>query len=312
MTKVKIGSRGSKLALWQAEYVGSCLRKEGLDYEIVVINTKGDQILDRSLSKIGSKGLFTAELEEALLNGHIDIAVHSAKDMPSSLPENLEIISYTQREIVNDALVSHKAVELSTKDLVIGTSSTRRVALLKHFYPHVKIVDMRGNLQTRVRKMEEGTCDALLLAYAGAHRMDFGSMIKQIIDTEEFIPAVGQGALAIEASKSLNETVKKQIINATSHAETELQLKAETTFLALINGGCSIPVFALAEIYGENLKISGGIVSLDGKTIVRDSIIGSKQDAQQIGLQLFESIKAKGGLEILKKIKTDQDEKKSN
>lgn len=312
MTRVKIGSRGSKLALWQAEYVGHCLEKVGLSYEVVVINTKGDQILDRSLSKIGSKGLFTAELEEALLQNDIDIAVHSAKDMPSSLPENLEIISYTERETVNDALVSHKDVNLANPNLVIGTSSTRRVALLKHFYPHVNIVDMRGNLQTRVRKMEEGACDALLLAYAGAHRMDFGPMIKQVISTEEFIPAVGQGALAIEASKSLNKTLKDQIIKATSHPETELQLKAETTFLALINGGCSIPVFALAEISNETLKISGGIVSLDGKNNVRDSIVGSKHDASQLGVKLFESIKAKGGLEILKKIKTDQDEKNSN
>ncbi|HTF81349.1 MAG TPA: hydroxymethylbilane synthase [Cytophagales bacterium] len=306
---IRIGSRGSRLALWQAEYISQCLATVGLSSEIIVINTKGDKILDRSLSKIGSKGLFTAELEEALIDGHIHIAVHSAKDMSTSLPDELEVISYTERELVNDALVSHKDLTLDTPGIVIGTSSTRRVALLRHYYPHVRIVDMRGNLQTRVKKMEEGACDALLLAYAGAHRMDFGPLIKQKISTEQFIPAVGQGTLAIEASKQLDPVLRSKIVEATSNKEAELQTQAETTYLRLINGGCSIPVFALAEIYDEKLKISGGIVSLDGKTIIKDSIIGPKQDAREIGRQLFDSIKGKGGLEILTNIKRDQNEK---
>lgn len=152
--KVRIGTRGSKLALWQAEYIADCLQKSGLETEIVIITTKGDLILDKTLSKIGSKGLFTAELEEALVKNQVHIAVHSAKDMPSSLSEGLEIISYTSREIVNDALISHKDVDL-TQPITVGTSSTRRVAMLKHFYPHIKIVDMRGNLQTRVKKWKK-------------------------------------------------------------------------------------------------------------------------------------------------------------
>ena len=306
---VKIGSRGSKLALWQAEHISECLRNIGLSSEIVVINTKGDQILDRSLSKIGSKGIFTAELEEALLNNEIHIAVHSAKDMSTTLADGLEVIAYTKRELVHDALVSHKEVSIDTPNLIVGTSSTRRVALLKHYYPHIKVVDMRGNLQTRIKKMEDGACDALLLAYAGAHRMNFGNLIKEKLPLDKFIPAVGQGTLAIEASIKLDKALREKIIRATSYSETELQMQAETTFLRLINGGCSIPVFALAEIYGENLKITGGIVSLDGKTIVKDTIVGHKNLASELGIQLYEVVKSNGGLEILKSIKADQNEK---
>lgn len=299
---IRIGSRGSKLALWQSEHIAACLKKVGLDSEIIVINTKGDQILDKSLSKIGSKGLFTAELEEALVDGSVHIAVHSAKDMSTTLAEGLEIIAYTEREIVNDALISHKNVSLND-NIIVGTSSTRRVALLKHFYPHIKIVDMRGNLQTRVKKMEEGACDALLLAYAGAFRMDFGPMIKQVLDLGEFIPAVGQGTLAIEAATKLEPELKKKIQEATANTEATYQLKAETTFLRLINGGCSIPVFALATIKGDEITITGGIVSLDGQELIVEIASGKCTDAETIGSKLYEMVKNKGGIEILEKIK---------
>src|SRR5690554_4482100 len=174
MKRIRIGTRGSKLALYQANHVAGLLKLKGLDTEIVPIETLGDKILDVSISKIGSKGVFTEEIEEQLRAGHIDIGVHSAKDMPSELPDGFELVAFTERELVNDVLVSlDKNITLDTNPLVVGTSSNRRLATLKRFYPHVKTVAMRGNLQTRVAKMEAGQCQALLLAYAGVHRMGY-------------------------------------------------------------------------------------------------------------------------------------------
>jgi hydroxymethylbilane synthase len=200
--KIKIGTRSSKLALWQAYYIQDLLKAAEVDSELVLIETKGDQILDRSLAKIGSKGVFTQELEDQLRAGTIDIAVHSAKDLQSSLPDDLSIIAFTERERVNDVLVSHdKSLSLTGgREFVVGTSSTRRVAMLKHFCPHITTVDMRGNLQTRLRKLEEGQCDALLLAYAGVHRMEYDDLIAEYLPTHDFTPAVGQGSVAIEAA----------------------------------------------------------------------------------------------------------------
>ncbi|HCX76253.1 MAG TPA: hydroxymethylbilane synthase, partial [Algoriphagus sp.] len=247
MRKIKIGTRGSKLALWQAYHVEDLLKKSGLESEIVIIDTKGDQILDVSISKIGSKGVFTQELEDQLLDGRIDIAVHSAKDMQSNLPEGFEIIAFTEREKENDVLLSHKK-GINLKDvsqpLVLGTSSTRRVATLKHFYPHVKTVEVRGNLQTRIRKMEEGLCDALLLAFAGVHRMGYDDQIVEELSLEEFTPAVGQGSVAIEVATILDSEIKNQLIQACNHQETSLKLRAERAYLRVLEGGCSIPVFA--------------------------------------------------------------------
>ncbi|NVK49468.1 MAG: hydroxymethylbilane synthase, partial [Cyclobacteriaceae bacterium] len=217
MRKIKIGTRGSKLALWQAYHVQDLLNNSGIESEIVIIDTKGDQILDVSISKIGSKGVFTQELEDQLLDGRIDIAVHSAKDMQSNLPEEFEIIAFTKRERANDVLLSNQSgisLKNSDKPLVLGTSSTRRVATLKHFYPHLKTVEVRGNLQTRIRKMEEGLCDALLLAYAGVHRMGYNDRIVEELSLEEFIPAVGQGSVAIESSRNLDFAIRNQIVEA--------------------------------------------------------------------------------------------------
>ena len=202
---IKIGTRASKLALWQAYYVADLLKQAGMESEIVQIDTKGDQVLDVSISKIGSKGVFTQELEDQLLDGRIDIAVHSAKDMPSRLGEGLELIAFSVREQAQDVLLStKKGVSLSDSHLVVGTSSTRRIATLKHFYPHVNTVEVRGNLQTRIRKMEEGLCDALLLAYAGVFRMGYADSVGEHLDINQFIPAVGQGSIAIEACTSLD------------------------------------------------------------------------------------------------------------
>jgi hydroxymethylbilane synthase len=212
MQTIKLGTRGSKLALWQAYFVKETLEAGGLPVEIVIIETKGDQILDRSLSKIGSKGVFTEELEEKLLSGEIHIAQHSAKDLQSDLGENFEIIAFSEREKVNDVLISFdKSLTLeSGQPFVVGTSSTRRVAMLKHFYPHIKTVDMRGNLQTRMGKLESGVCDALLLAFAGVHRMGYEEHIAQLITTDTFTPAVGQGSVAIECAVNLDADIKEK------------------------------------------------------------------------------------------------------
>lgn len=304
--KVKIGTRGSKLALWQAYYVEGLLKKAGMESEIVIIDTKGDQVLDVSISKIGSKGVFTQELEDQLLDGRIDIAVHSAKDMQSNLPEGFEIIAFTEREKENDVILSHKdLIDLadSSKPLVLGTSSTRRVATLKHFYPHVQTVEVRGNLQTRIRKMEEGLCDALLLAYAGVHRMGYDDRIVQELSLEEFTPAVGQGSVAIEVSEKLDPALKQQIIQACNHTKTAFKLRAERAYLRVLEGGCSIPVFALASLEADILRLKGGIVSLDGKKRLVFEVKGSTENPEVLGKELAAQVLGAGGKEILDHIK---------
>jgi hydroxymethylbilane synthase len=304
--KVKIGTRGSKLALWQAYHVEDLLKRSGLDTEIVLIDTKGDQVLDVSIAKIGSKGVFTQELEDQLLDGRIDIAVHSAKDMQSTLADEFELIAFTEREKENDILLSHLGkIQLDdpSKTLTLGTSSTRRIATLKHFYPHIRTVDVRGNLQTRIRKMEEGLCDALLLAYAGVHRMGYDDLIAVELDLDEFIPAVGQGSVAIESAKSLDPTLRQQIIQACNHAETEYRLRAERAYLRVLEGGCSIPVFALAELEHDLLTLKGGIISLDGQQRICCEVSGQKTDAEALGKRLAEEVFAAGGKEILDQIK---------
>lgn len=300
---VKIGTRGSKLALWQAYHVEGLLQKAGLNTEIVIIDTKGDQILNVSIAKIGSKGVFTQELEDQLLDGRIDIAVHSAKDMQSNLPEGFEIIAFTEREKENDVLVSHdKSVSLK-KEVVLGTSSTRRVSTLKHFYPHVKTVEVRGNLQTRIRKMEEGLCDALLLAYAGAHRMEYDHMIVEELDLNEFTPAVGQGSVAIEVAKKLDSELKTKIAEACNHLETSFKLRAERAYLRVLEGGCSIPVFALASLNEDQLTLKGGIVSLDGNERISIVVEGDVREPEKLGQELAKEVFAAGGKVILDQIK---------
>ncbi|RRB04866.1 hydroxymethylbilane synthase [Larkinella rosea] len=302
---IKIGTRGSKLALWQAYYIQDLLKTAHVDSELVLIDTKGDQILDRSLSKIGSKGVFTQELEDQLRAGTIDIAVHSAKDLQSSLPEDLSIIAFTERERVNDVLVSHdKSLSLAGgREFVVGTSSTRRVAMLKHFCPHITTVDMRGNLQTRLRKLEEGQCDALLLAYAGVHRMEYDDLIAEYLPIQDFTPAVGQGSVAIEAASTLPIDKRNIVRQLTNHAPTEACLKAERAFLRRLEGGCSIPVFGLATLENDELTLTGGVVRLDGSELLRDRFSGPTSDAEQIGHDLAESILAKGGDEILRAVR---------
>lgn len=305
MTPIKIGTRGSRLALWQAYHVENLLQRGGLSTEIVLIETKGDQILDRSLSKIGSKGVFTQELEDQLRDGRIDIAVHSAKDLQSELDDDLNLIAFTERERVNDVLVSRNtSLSLRNGDsFTVGTSSTRRVALLKHFYPHIRTVDMRGNLQTRLRKLDEGQCDAILLAFAGVHRMEYDELIAEHLPLDEFTPAVGQGSVAIECSQTLDPVKRDKIRSLLNHADTETCLLAERAFLRRLQGGCSVPVFGLATLQADSLVMTGGVVSLDGKTLLKQTLNGSPSQPESVGTQLAEALLAQGAADILAQIK---------
>lgn len=302
--KIRIGTRGSKLALWQAYHVQEKLEEAGIETEIITIETKGDKILDVSIAKIGSKGVFTEEIEEQLANGTIDIAVHSAKDLQSTLAEGFELIAFMEREDVNDVVLSHKnEISLHDRNLVLGTSSTRRVATLKHLYPKVTTVPVRGNLQTRIRKMEEGACDALLLAYAGVHRMGYNDRIKFKLPIDQFIPAVGQGSVAIEMHTSLNAEKKSKIREVLNHADTETCLLAERAFLKKMDGGCSIPVFALARLEGDQLKIQGGIVDLEGENRIKKDLTMNASEPEELGKKLADEVLSSGGEKILMEIK---------
>lgn len=306
---IRIGTRGSKLALWQANHVADQLNKAGITTEIVKIETKGDKILDVSIAKIGSKGVFTEEIEEQLALGKIDIAVHSAKDMQSTLPNGFELIAFMERELANDVIVSDDdTVNLDKKGLILGTSSTRRIATLKSKYPHVKTVAVRGNLQTRIQKMRDGACDALHLAYAGVHRMGYSDMVVQKLSFDEFIPAVGQGSVAIEVHQSLGIEKKEELKKILNHEQTAICLKAERSFLKTMDGGCSIPVFCMAELTKGEIKINGGIISLDGeKEIIRQKT-GSQDNPLKLGFELASEVLTSGGKEILDEIKREINE----
>ncbi len=301
---IRIGTRGSKLALWQAEYVADMINPSGYTTEIITIDTKGDKILDVAISKIGSKGVFTDEIEAKLLDGSIDIAIHSAKDLASELPEELELIAFTEREVVNDVVVSSlKNIDLTHDKIKIGTSATRRVAFLRHFYPQIETVPIRGNLQTRIRKLHAGECDALLLAYAGVHRMGYHDLIAEKIETSYFVPAVGQGSVAIECHKKLSFDKKEIIQRWVNHPTTEICIRSERAFLRKLQGGCSIPSFGYAYYDGDLITLKAGIISLDGQQVVKVKRSASPQEAKELGEAVANEVLQKGGKEILIEIR---------
>ena len=309
MTIIRIGTRKSKLAMWQTETVAAALQQNGAATEISSMDTKGDKILDTTIAKIGSKGVFTEELEEQLAAGITDIAVHSAKDMQSTLPDGFELIAFSKREKVNDVLVSDtKSIDMTDKTvkLRIGTSSVRRVALLRHYYPHLETVEMRGNLQTRIAKMKAGDCDALMLAYAGVRRMGYHDMIVHTFHDLEFIPPVGQGCIAVEAAASLSADKKETVRKSINDIESEICLRAERAFLRKLEGGCSIPAFGLATLKDGELSLHAGLASLDGATILKRCEKGKPEDAVILGERIGEYILTHGGSEMLEKIKSVQ------
>ena len=306
---ITIGSRKSKLAMWQTLMVAEKLNENGMKTRINSMETRGDRILDVSIAKIGSKGVFTEELEEQLASGITDIAVHSAKDMQSSLPEGFTLIAFTEREKVNDVLVSRDGtidLEASSRPVRIGTSSVRRKALLRHYYPHVETVEMRGNLQTRIAKMDDGACDALMLAYAGVKRMEYDDLIIMEFDEKTFIPPVGQGCIAIEAATSLDADKLSRIRGCLNDADSEACLLAERAFLKKLEGGCSIPVFGLAVLEGNEIILHAGLASLDGQKIIRKKESGSVKHAEIIGKKVGKYILENGGREMLTEIRKQQ------
>jgi hydroxymethylbilane synthase len=305
LKKLKIITRSSKLALWQTYFVEKKLQKAGFETEIVEVETKGDKILDRSLAKIGSKGLFTEELEEQLREGQVHLAVHSAKDLPSTLPLGLEIVAFTEREQVNDVLLSFKKNISLQDNIVIGTSSTRRIATLKHFYPHIQTTQMRGNLQTRMSKLESGVCDAIILAFAGVHRMGYDEWICEHLPTDIFTPAAGQGSIAIEIAENLDKTTKAKLRETLNHFETSICLEAERAFLHTLQGGCSVPVFVLATLQTDKILIRGGILSLDGSRFLSRQILAPMQEAKEAGRKLAQEILKAGGDTMLREIKRE-------
>lgn len=305
--KIRIGTRGSKLALWQAYHVQELLEKNGAETEVVTIDTKGDKILDVSISKIGSKGVFTEEIEEQLASGAIDIAVHSAKDMQSELPTGFELIAFGERERVNDVIISSpKKLELEGTGLIIGTSSTRRIAFLKKYYPNISTVPIRGNLQTRIRKMEEGQCDGLFLAYAGINRMGYNDRISHELDAQKFIPAVGQGSIAVEVFESLESEKRELVRNCVNHGISEIAIRAERAYLKKMQGGCSVPIFGYAQVKGEEVFLHGGIISLDGNNMVVSASKAHISNPEIAGEQLGRYVLSNGGAAVLEEIRREQ------
>ena len=301
---IVIGTRSSKLALWQADYVAERLRGEhpGLQVEKKLMTTKGDRILHAPLAKIGGKGLFTKELETAMLEGEIDIAVHSLKDMPTEVPEGLVISAVTERLDSGDALVSRKYTSLRElpPGAKVGTSSLRRRAQLLHVRPDLSIRDLRGNVNTRLRKLDEGEFDAIVLAVAGLKRLGFAARIAEVLPREILLPAVGQGALAIEVRED-DEEVRK-LVDFLNHEDTVNCAKAERAFLARVEGGCQVPVGVYASAADGELVVEAVIASLDGKRLYRDKLKGLVGEAVELGNTLAEKLLSDGGTDILREL----------
>lgn len=305
--KLVVGTRSSQLALWQADFVIGELAKKypELVVEKRLMTTKGDKILNAPLAKIGGKGLFTKELETAMLEGEIDIAVHSLKDMPVVVPEGLVITAITQRADPGDAFVSHKyeSFQQLPAGAKVGTSSLRRKAQLLHARPDLQIEDLRGNVNTRLRKMEEENFDGIILACAGLKRLGFGDKIRQVLPQTMCLPAVGQGALAIECRQADKET--RELLEFLNDKCTRLCTEAERGFLATVEGGCQVPVGVHAVSAETGIRVEAVIASLDGSTLLRDALeaeVKNAQEARAVGVSLAEKLLARGGREILRSI----------
>lgn len=295
-TKIRIGTRGSPLALKQADELRARLSTQNAmnpdDFEIVIIKTSGDQILDRALADAGGKELFTKEIEEALLDGRIDMAVHSSKDMPTILPDGLEIGCFLPREDVRDALISLSKIGISDlpQNAKIGTASLRRAAQIRNIRPDLEVVLFRGNVQTRLRKLEEGVADATFLAHAGLKRLGMDTYIAKLIEPEEMLPAVGQGAICVEIR--INDPKIGPLVAKVHDADTGDCVDAERAFLKELDGSCRTPIAGLAELDGTSLKFRGQVLSPDGVVSHKIEKSGARKDAATIGQQAGAEIKA--------------------
>jgi hydroxymethylbilane synthase len=304
---VRIASRKSQLALVQTHWVQGELQAAFPDrtIEVVTMSTQGDIILDVPLAKIGDKGLFTKELEVGMLNRSTDFAVHSLKDLPTNLPEGLMLGCVTERENPADALVVHekfKEYQLETlpEGSVIGTSSLRRLAQLRHHYPHLSFKDVRGNLNTRLAKLDSGEYDALILAYAGLHRLGMADRIHQTIAPEISLHAVGQGALGIECR--IDDPEVLAIIKTLEHTETAQRCHAERSFLRSLEGGCQVPIGVNTAIVNGTLTMKGMVASIDGLRLIKDEVSGAADQFEQLGLDLADKLRGLGAKEILDEI----------
>ncbi len=300
---LRLGSRGSTLALWQAEHIRAEVeRHTGRKVEITKIKTTGDVILDVPLSKVGGKGLFVKEIEEALLANRIDLAVHSMKDVPTDLPGGLEISCITRREDPRDAFLSVKYARLEDLPLGahVGTSSLRRQTQLLSLRPDLSIGQLRGNLDSRIRKMEEGQYDAILLAAAGLRRLGWEGKIREYIPADVSIPAIGQGALGIEIRRDDART--REAVAFLDDRETSLAVRAERGFLKRLEGGCQVPIAAYGTVDGDTVALSGLIGKPDGSRILRGSRRGPISDPEAVGVALAGELLSQGGREILDEV----------
>ena len=304
LKQLRIATRSSPLALWQAEEVTRRLKAlyPNLDIQLVKMTTKGDQILDAPLAKVGGKGLFVKELEVGMLAGEADIAVHSMKDVPVEFPEGLELALIMEREDPRDAFVSNNFDNLSSlpKGAVVGTSSLRRQTQIRERYPDLKIDWLRGNVNTRLKKLDDGDYDAIILAAAGLKRLGFNERIRSCLEPEESLPAIGQGAIGIE-TRSDDEAVK-QLIAPLGDVDTTLRVSAERAMNATLNGGCQVPLAGYAVLEGDQLFMRGLVGEPDGSRVLRAEIRGPAKNAVDLGVKLAQDLLAQGAGEILSRL----------
>jgi len=295
-----IASRGSQLALWQARWVSAQLTAAGHECRIEIIKTTGDKITDVPLAQVGSKGLFTKEIEEALLDGRADLAVHSLKDLPTELPEGLVLAAVPEREDPRDAVVGKPLAELPS-GAKVGTSSLRRAAQLRKLRPDLVVESVRGNLDTRLRKLDEGQYDAILLAAAGLKRLGWGARIAEILEPEQMCSAVGQGALAIE---TLASGAGRDACAVLDHAATHAAVIAERGVLGALGGGCQVPIGAHATVTGGRLRLQAIVAAPDGSELVRAEAEGAAEDAEAVGRGLGAELLERGARRILEAVYT--------
>jgi hydroxymethylbilane synthase len=306
--KLRIASRGSQLALWQAHHMRDWLLTEhpDLEVEIEVIRTTGDRILDVPLARIGDRGLFTKEIDEALLEGRADIAVHSLKDVPTRIPDGLSIAAIGEREDPRDVLITREGIEGRLRGLPtgarVGTSSLRRRSQLRAIRPDLQVIDLRGNLNTRLAKLDACGYEAIILAAAGVLRLGWEDRISQVLDPEEWLPAVGQGALGIVTRSG--ETATLDLLLRFHHPETSACVTAERRFLRSLEGGCQVPIGALATLRNGDLHLDGLVADVDGSTILREQTSGDATDPE-VGARLAETLLSRGAGEILRRVRSE-------
>jgi len=307
-SNVRIGTRSSELALWQTGHVKALLEElfSGIVIDVQTIKTTGDKILDTPLAKIGDKGLFTKELEAALLDERIDLAVHSFKDVPTAIPEGLAIAAVLEREDVRDVFIGHpkslnKLFMTLPRHAVIATGSLRRKCQVLNARQDIQIVDIRGNLNTRMKKLDDSNWDGMILAKAGVTRLGWAQRITEILPFEIMLPAVGQGALAVEIRNG--DKRLEELLRTLHHLPTALTVTAERSLLCRLEGGCQIPIGAYGQVQGNELRLDAVIGCLDGKRMVKGSRSGNHSDAERIGIELAEELLKRGGKEILDEIR---------